>query len=318
MIAFLSFFVFGKCSLLSRSLPDDRRERAAFESGVSRFHNGEKKLTFLFFYFLPRTHLHTPPLLLFLSLSLSLSLSLYLAQQNVSRASAAFSDAGDIPDRSGRSSFETSPGGSQHGANAFGGGGYFQNSGNNPELGRPSLARSSASGPSAARAPVMSGEWATRGKSLRNSNNRNIRASSAFSAKGHGSSAGGGGGGDDDGKGGVGVNPGEKQEKKKKSSFLSSFYLLSFFFLSSFFSSLSFFLLTSPTTTTAKPLFDNNNNKKRHLGLVPRRRRAPPALDHPPQRDGLPRLVPRHAAGVAVDGVLHPLRHRVLRGAWAG
>lgn len=54
----------------------------------------------------------------------------------------------------------------------------------------------------------MSGEWATRSKSVGRS--KNTRASSAFSAKGHGSSAGGGGGADDDGKGvgGVGVGAG--------------------------------------------------------------------------------------------------------------
>lgn len=52
----------------------------------------------------------------------------------------------------------------------------------------------------------MSGQWTTRSKSLKKGN---VRASSAFSAKGHGSSAAGGGGGDEDGKGGAGVIPGE-------------------------------------------------------------------------------------------------------------
>lgn len=166
---------------------------------------------------------------LFLNL-LHLSLHLHLfhltSPQNVSRASAAYSDAGDIPDRSGRSSFETSPGGSQHEGNAFsGGGGFYNNQNQNPNLGRPSLARSSASGPSAARAPVMSGEWTTRSKSIKRGN---IRASSAFSAKGHGSS--GGGGGDDEGKDGTGVNPGK-----------SFFFQIQFFFLLSL-------SLTTPAT----------------------------------------------------------------------
>ena len=67
-----------------------------------------------------------------------------------------------------------------------------------------------------------------RSKSLRN--NSNVRASSAFSAKGHGSSAGGGGaGGDDDGKGGAGVNPGEEEEKT-----VSFFLSLSLFSLQLF------------------------------------------------------------------------------------
>ena len=314
-----------RASALGSLRASTRKEGGSpFESGISP--DRKKKLTFFPLLFSFCTSTSFPlflSLFLFLSLSLSLSLSFSFSlscsfsspKQNVSRASAVYSDAGDIPDRSGRSSFETSPGGSQHGApNAFGGGGgggYFQN--HNPNLGRPSLARSSTSGPSAARAPVMSGQWTTRAKSLKKGN---VRASSAFSAKGHGSSAAGGGGGDEDGKGGAGVIPGESGK-----TFLP--FLLLFRKPARCLSSRSSRSSRSPLlllalTPPGSPLTSlSKRNDDRHLGLVPRRRRAPPEVDHPAQRDALSGLVPGHAAGLAVDRVLHAVRHRVLRGAGA-
>lgn len=80
----------------------------------------------------------------------------------------------------------------------------------------------------------MSGQWTTRSKSIKKGS---VRASSAFSAKGHGSSA--GGGGDDEGKGGAGVSHGELQK-----GFLSSFFSNLFLPLSLSLACLLFFLLT--------------------------------------------------------------------------
>ena len=159
----------------------------------------------------------------------------------------------------------------------------------------------------------MSGQWTTRAKSLKKGN---VRASSAFSAKGHGSSAAGGGGGDEDGKGGAGVIPGESGKTflpflllfRKPARCLSS---------RSSRSSRSPLLLLALTPPGSSLTSLSKRNDDRHLGLVPRRRRAPPEVDHPAQRDALSGLVPDHAAGLAVDRVLHAVRHRVLRGAGA-
>ena len=117
------------------------------------------------------------------------------------------------------------------------------------------------------------------------------------------------------------AGPESTQVRRKRKLFLSFSLSLSFlfnFFLASplpfpFSSGLSS-PFPSPTTRTKKI---KKYEKIRNLGLFPRRRRPRPSLDHPPQRDPLPRLVLADAGRVFMDRVLHPLCHRLLGGARA-